>query len=75
MWKLFFWFWETFNNCKRNNWFDTDEGDIDLDSTVLVDDNITDYAVVDVQENDERARLYLYSSHMYRKSIIKAKCQ
>ena len=36
-----------------HDWFDTDEGDTVLDSTVLVDeDNITDCGVIDDQRND-----------------------
>ena len=35
------------------DWFDTDEGDTVLDSTVLVDeDNITDCGVIDDKRND-----------------------
>ena len=39
------------------DWFDTDEGDTVLDSTVLVDeDNITDCGVIDDQRNDWKVR-------------------
>ena len=42
------------------DWLISDEGDIVLDSTVLVDDNITDCDVLDDQEKDERTGLNLY---------------
>ena len=43
---------------------DTDEGDMGLDSTVLVDDNITDCDVTDEdQEMIERVRSSFYFPH------------
>ena len=44
---------------------DTDEGDMGLDSTVLVDDNITDCDVTDVdQEMIERVRSSFHFSSL-----------
>ena len=43
---------------------DTDEGDMGLDSTVLIDDNITDCDVTDEdQEMIERVRSSFYFPH------------
>ena len=52
-------FYIEYNDC-----FDTDEGDMGLDSTVLVDDNITDCDVTDEdQEMIERVRSSFYFPH------------